>query len=178
MVANHPQRTRLIWALFGSALLGGWVIPLYAQPKTGSSQKPNTTVLAKCGVALVMPGYLPAGFQLSSFQQDPCPGRMSGYEALFKGPNSCEFRITGSNGGWGDGGGNLIREWKFRSTLLGPVTLWERENSLDAMMLPEEGRPILAAYPNAGYGFNFGCKARRFSPEAAKRVIEEVVIQR
>jgi hypothetical protein len=79
--------------------------------------------LKKCGVALVMPGYLPEGFKLASFTQDQCPGRMSGYVAVFKGPNRCEFEISGRNGGWGAPG--PIRQWQFRSPLLGPVTLEE-----------------------------------------------------
>jgi hypothetical protein len=135
--------------------------------------------LKKCGVALVMPGYLPEGFKLSSFKQDPCPGRMSGYEAIFKGPNRCEFTIRGSNGGWGAPG--PIRQWKFRSPLLGPVTLEEWDGSmgnqggganyLNAAVLPSDGDPVLSAYPKAGYVFNFSCYGKLFSPESAKRII-------
>jgi hypothetical protein len=139
--------------------------------------------LKKCGVALVMPGYLPEGFKLSSFKQDPCPGRMSGYDAVFKGPNRCEFKIGGSNGGWGAPG--PIRQWKFRSPLLGPVTLEEWNGSmsnqggganyLNAMVIPLEG-PVLSAYPKAGYVFNFSCYGKLFSPESARRIIMGVKI--
>lgn len=139
--------------------------------------------LKKCGVALVMPGYLPEGFKLSSFKQDQCPRRMSGYEAIFKGPNRCEFSISGSNGGWGAPG--PIRQWKFRSPLLGPITLEEWDGSmvtgggganyLNAAAIPSE-RPVLAAYPNAGYLFNFSCYGKLFSPESAKRIIMGVKI--
>lgn len=140
--------------------------------------------LQKCGVALVMPGYLPEGFKLSSFTQDQCPGRMSGYEAIFKGPNRCEFQIRGSNGGWGAPG--PIRQWKFRSPLLGPVTLEEWNGSmsnqggganyLNAAVLPSDGDPVLSAYPKAGYVFNFSCYGKLFSPESAKRIIMGVNI--
>jgi hypothetical protein len=140
--------------------------------------------LKKCGVALVMPGYLPEGFKLTSFKQDPCPRRMSGYEAVFKGPNRCEIRITGRNGGWGAPG--PIRQWKFRSPLLGPVTLEEWDGSmsnrlgdanyLNAMVLPSDGVPVLTAYPKAGYVFNFSCYGKLFSPESAKRIIMGVKI--
>lgn len=140
--------------------------------------------LKKCGVALVMPGYLPEGFTLSSFQQDPCPGRMAGYEVIFNGPNRCEFRIRGANGGWGAPG--PIRQWKFRSPLLGPVTLEEWKGSmsnrggganyLTAMVIPSEA-PVLSAYPKAGYVFNFSCVGTLFPPDSAKRILTGVKIQ-
>jgi hypothetical protein len=78
--------------------------------------------LKKCGVALVMPGHLPEGFKLTSFTQDPCPGRMSGYDAVFKGPNRCEIRIGGSNGGWG-APGPIAASGSFARRSLGPSRL-------------------------------------------------------
>lgn len=151
------------------------------QPRPGNQE---TKELKKCGVALVMPGYLPEGFKLSSFKQDQCPGRMSGYEAIFKGPNRCEFRISGANGGWG--APEPVRQWKFRSQLLGPVTLEEwggstshpgaGANSLNAMVIPSEG-PVLSAYPRAGYVFNFSCEGKLFAPESAKRILMDVKVQ-
>jgi hypothetical protein len=156
-------------------------------PSVASEIRPSNQEakeLKKCGVALVMPGYLPKGFKLSSFKQDPCPGRMSGYDAVFKGPNRCELRIRGSNGGWGAPG--PIRQWKFRSPLLGPVTLEEWDGSmsnqggganyLNAAVLPSDGDPVLSAYPKAGYVFNFSCYGKLFSPESAKRIVMGVKI--
>jgi len=162
------------------------ITPPIQLPSVASEIRPSNQEakeLKKCGVALVMPGYLPEGFKLSSFKQDPCPGRMSGYDAVFKGPNRCELRIRGSNGGWGAPG--PIRQWKFRSPLLGPVTLEEWDGSmsnqggganyLNAMVIPLEG-PVLSAYPKAGYVFNFSCYGKLFSPESAKRIVMGVKI--
>lgn len=158
--------------------------PLSVEAQLEKHQQPNATALAKCGVALVMPGYLPAGFQLASFRQDPCPSRMAGYQSVFKGPNRCEFIISGSNGGWGAPG--PIRVWKFRSPLLGPIILQEwdgssmlpsRANYLAAMVTPYNGVPVLPKYPKAGYVFNFSCTNKLFSPETAKQIIMGVNIQ-
>lgn len=110
---------------------------------------------------------------------------MAGYEAVFRGPNRCEFNVRGSNGGWGAPG--PIRQWTFRSPLLGPVTLEEWEGSmntrsgganyLNAMVLPDDGKPVLPPYPKAGYVFNFSCFGKLFSPESAKRIIMGINLQ-
>lgn len=91
------------------------------------------------------------------------------------------MHISGSNGGWG--APVPIRQWKFRSPLLGPVTLEEFEgetaNYLNAMVTPDpyNQKIILPGYPNAGYVFNFSCPFSLFITEQAKRVIQSVKIR-
>ncbi len=186
---NHRicRRHSLLTLSASSLVFMFTLTPPIQLPSVASEIRPSNQEakeLKKCGVALVMPGYLPEGFKLSSFKQDPCPGRMSGYDAVFKGPNRCELRIRGSNGGWGAPG--PIRQWKFRSPLLGPVTLEEWDGSmsnqggganyLNAAVLPSDGDPVLSAYPKAGYVFNFSCYGKLFNPESAKRIVMGVKI--
>lgn len=131
--------------------------------------------IKKCGVALVLPTYLPPGFRLARYRQDPCPGRMAGYDAEYRGPNQCRININGSNGGWGAPGPE--REWLFHTKLFGQVRLEEwssgvpgEPNYLSAMITPHD-KPVLPAYPEAGYIYNLSCKNRLFNPGEAMKVI-------
>lgn len=176
MRLDISRPARLGAAIIGTTLCAVVLHIHSVQAKPGQSSRPNAAALTKCGVALVMPGYMPPGFKLASFRQDPCPGVMAGYEAVFKGPNRCQFSIAGSNGGWGAPG--PLREWRFRSPLLGPIVLEEWDGSmlktpnyLNASAIPTGGAPVLAAYPRAGYVFNFSCQDNVFSPDMAKRII-------
>jgi hypothetical protein len=58
-------------------------------------------VLRNCGIPTVLPSYIPPNFTLTNFRVEACRNRFDNYEAIYKGSNNCDFRVSGSNGGWG-----------------------------------------------------------------------------
>jgi hypothetical protein len=130
--------------------------------------------LKKCGVALVLPTYLPPGFKMSSFQLDNCPYRQhQGYDATYTGPNQCEFGFSGANCGWGAPG--PVREWKVKTKLFGTVILAEFEGEAGGsnhLSADATDTPYFKSYPKTGYMIGFSCKNKLFNVNDAKRILQ------
>ena len=131
--------------------------------------------LKKCGVALVLPSYLPPGFKMTSFKLDNCPYyRHQRYQATYEGPSQCEFRLGGSNGGWGAPG--PVREWQVKTKLFGTVVLeeWEsiRGKSHNDLIAAAITPPYFKSYPETGYVYNFSCKNKLFNVNDAKKILQ------
>jgi hypothetical protein len=135
-------------------------------------------VLKKCGVGLVLPGWLPPGFRMAQFRLENCSAsRFPGYEITYKGPSQCEIRMNGQNGGFGDAG-LLRREWQVKTKLFGTVVLQELEqgsksNSLNAKLWD---MPYFQFYPKTGYIYEFGCENKLFNVNDAKKVLQGSVL--
>jgi hypothetical protein len=139
--------------------------------------------MAKCGVGLVLPSYLPNGYRMSIFRERPY--REHCYEAIYSGPNGCEFVISGGTGGWGSPG--TIRSWAIYTNAIGRVILEEvdgsrlippQSNTLLAMPTPTSNQSVIREFPRAGYILNFQCKSSLFHPASAQRIIRGLKIQR
>jgi hypothetical protein len=130
--------------------------------------------LKKCGVALVLPSYLPPGFKTTSFKLNNCPyHRHQGYYVTYKGPNQCEFSLGGSNGGWGAPG--PVREWKVKTKLFGTVILAEFEGEAGGsnyLVADATNTPYFKSYPETGYIYAFECKNKIFNVNDAKRILQ------
>ncbi len=133
--------------------------------------------LKKCGVALVMPSYLPPGFKITSFKLSHCPyHRHQGYDVTYKGPNQCQFSLWGSNGGWGAPG--PVRTWKVKTNLFGTAILEEYEGEAGGsnyLVASATNTPYFKSYPETGYIYNFKCKNKLFNVNDAKRILQSSV---
>lgn len=150
---------RLGAAIFGSALCGVALVPHSVQAQQEHYQKTNAAVLAKCGVALVIPGYLPTGFQLASFRQGPCPGRMVGTKPSSKAlivanSASLELMAAGERLDLFDSGNPARRCWALSFLKNESMQIPRTAKYLNAAALPVDGVLVLVAYPRAGYVFN------------------------
>lgn len=161
------------WPL-GFALLTLLIKPDIASAQTAAQRQ----VLKRCGVGLVLPGWLPPGFKMTAFKLENCSeSRFPGYETTYAGPSQCEIRMNGQNGGFGDAG-LLRREWRVKTTLFGIIVLQElkRGNTNNDLQAALWDMPYFKSYPKTGYIFNFSCESKLFSVNDAKKILEGLAL--
>ena len=171
----HPSMTgqhihhKSAWILSFAVFAFGFYVNI-ASAQTATQKQ----ALKKCGVALVMPSYLPPGFKMISFKLSHCPyHRHQGFDATYKGPNQCEVNLHGSNGGWGAAG--PVRVWKVKTKLFGTVVLEEFEGEAggsNVLVAAATDTPYFKSYPETGYVYSFECKNKLFNVHDAKRILQ------
>ncbi|MEB3317268.1 MAG: hypothetical protein VKO39_03920 [Cyanobacteriota bacterium] len=155
--------------LFGLAMGICCLQPLLASAQTSAQKQ----ALRDCGVALVLPADLPAGFKLDRFTLNQCPGGAS--KALtpsIQDPGQCKISVNGSNGGWGAPG--ALRSWQVNTKLFGAVTLEEYEGSAgrpNVLLAFATNVPDFKSFPNTRYIFSFECKSNLSDINQTKKVI-------
>jgi hypothetical protein len=168
-VTNQHIHQKAVWILSFAVLAFG-INTNIASAQTATQKQ----ALKKCGVALVLPSYLPPGFKMTSFKLNNCPyHRHQGYQATYEGPSQCEFRLGGSNGGWGAPG--PVREWQVKTKLFGTVVLeeWEGEaGGSNVLVAGATDTPYFNSYPETGYVYSFECKNKLFNVNDAKRILQ------
>ena len=144
--------------------------------------------LITVGVPVIMPNYIPDGFQLTNFnadirtpENDNIADSTGHYEAIYQGANRCHFGIEGSEASWGDYLDGS-QQWIINTKILGEVTLMHiyggssGKPELQAWVIPDE-KEVIKGFPYASYRFYFICQNSLFSPKEAARIIESVKIQ-
>jgi hypothetical protein len=147
--------------------------------------------MSAAGAPIILPSYVPSGFQLTKFTIAVEPLRPNHihnnvYSATFKGPNNCQFSVSGeSYPQWGAPG--PVRQWTFNTTLFGQVILEEWDgteftppvpNYLSSQVPadPRLGSGLPKDFPHAGYDFDFRCKYSVFNYQQASRIMKSVRI--
>lgn len=154
-------------------------------------------ILRKVGVPVILPSYLPSGFRQINFEADIKKSQFASYdasyEAIYKGANKCNFRISVCNHcGWGDDI-NIIREWVINSRLLGKITLMQLAQELQVWIFGDKSREgeVFKRFPQTNFLFIFSCQrdlsllssleeanttieSKLFSPQEAIKIIQSL----
>lgn len=158
------------------------------QVSAATTQNASTyKALNQCGVPVVLPSTLPAGFRQTSFdvslcrdscrfQSIPCRRAPSSYSVTYKGPNRCTIIHVGMVGGM-FGEGPPPRTWTTQTALFGPMTITESYDKTYLAGLStswdREGRQSTwnkqyhHAFPHAQFKHEFTCVGRAFNPDTA-----------
>lgn len=172
--SDQPGVTKLSVCREGSWLLSLAILVSGINANVAAAQTATQQqALKRCGVGLVLPGWLPPGFKMAAFKLSDCSeSRFPGYEVTYKGPSQCEIELGGQNGGFGAPG--WVREWKVPTKLFGTVVLAEMEggsgsNRLMSMIIEP---PYFKSYPRSGYIYTFSCQNKLFNVTDAKKILE------
>lgn len=157
-------------------------------PLTTETQKDITNImtskqvnqLEKAGLPVILPTYIPTGFQLIERKISTSPdGNYGDYEVTFKGTNNSCFKIWATNGGVGNGA-TVIRQWTVKNKHFGEILLQEER-------FGAEGVAVLHAnfyLTNIGNYFfdsprshdDFECAS--IAPQEAVKIIESLHYQK
>jgi hypothetical protein len=139
--------------------------------------------LEDVGVPVVLPSYVPTGFELTQFEMDV--SRFQTYNATYSSPDGCQISISGADGGWG--GPSFVPVEDVSTPLFGDIPLEQLDNprgtSADLNSLFSSAGTatgdqwgVLPGFPNAGYLFKFSCQDSAFSIEQASQILESMQI--
>ena len=138
--------------------------------------------LEAVGVPVVLPSYVPTGFELTQFRMDV--GRFQSYNATYSSPDGCQISISGSDGGWG--GPSFVPIENVSTPLFGDIPLEKLDdnyasadpNSLFSSAGSATGFQwgVLPGFPKAGYIFRFSCEDSAFSLDRASQILESMEI--
>jgi len=167
MTGEHIHQERA-WILSFMVFAFGFNVNI-ASAQTATQKQ----ALKNCGVALVLPSYLPPGFKMTTFKFSHCPyHRHQGYGVTYKGPNQCEVSFHGSNGGWG--AADAVRTWKAKTNLLGTVIAEDYEDKAGGSkrVAGAADTPYFKSDPDTEYIYSFEYKHKSFNINDAKRILQ------
>jgi hypothetical protein len=122
--------------------------------------------LKALGLPLVLPSYIPPGFQLKEFNLFKGPDKNDNYRALYQGPNSCTFSVNS-----GPGIGDEVREktHSLGATVLGSIYISE------VFELEPRTISFIGNLDRNRYLFFDGrCSSSKFSLEEGKKIVRSL----
>jgi hypothetical protein len=151
--------------------------PSEAKPQLTRMTDAQHTTLKSLSMRIVVPGYIPQGFQVVGITTEPCApsgcrvGRPS-YSIIYRSPRKACFEIEGTSGGVG--GPALEHVVPVTSKLFGSTEVGFYPNnhlSSDWLSLSPSSGPFYRLYSREGYPR--GC-ATRITPKEAVQIVKSL----
>jgi hypothetical protein len=152
-------------------------VPSGAKPQLTGMTDVQRTTLKSLGMRIIVPGYVPQGFQVIGITTEPCSpsgcrvGRPN-YSIIYRSPRKACFEIEGTSGGLG--GPGLERVVPVRSKLFGSTEVgFYRNNHLssDWVSLSPSSGPYYRLYSRGESPR--GC-ATRITPDEAVQIVKSL----